>query len=192
MWDAIHRIADVITIIAAPASIITVIAFTLEWGPKMAPHRKRVLGGLLIAIIAISYAVEIVDRFTAPSGFRSGWPDAIACKFTEPNSGEASEDIFYFKGEGQARGPYGSVVIYLLTGGGNGIVQGEESNGHVYFPHELWFSQYNQKLWHPLSKPPHVSDKEWIGQLGPLGTRYGQWFLTDLDCGGNTIQEIKT
>lgn len=161
-----------------------------EWGGRPVFSLGHLWAARWAICLLIGGGIFFGHQWFETVGFTDGWPDAISCRFTEPDSAATSKAIFYYKGTGQARGPYGSVVIYLLTGGGNAVVKGEEKEGKIYFPHEIWFKPDSGKLWKPIAKPADVSDAEWHDKIGLLGARYAQWFLRGLDCGGNSIEAI--
>ena len=158
-------------------------------------------GWSAFSIILIgSFIVWNVLEKTAPlSTFVPDWPDAILCRFTEPESQYPSETIFYYKGTGETRTSFGKVAIYLLVGGANDITP-RSSNGDRpfgYFPHELWFRvEADDKKEHELIVPPTPDQWDKLPpdrKLGPLGERYSVFFLRDIKCGdtGNTIEEIE-
>jgi hypothetical protein len=149
--------------------------------PQLRNPWRAIVSGLLGAAL-IGAAIARIWFEPMPTGFNSPWPDAISCKFTEPESATPSETIFYYKGTGAARNQFGSVVIYLLVGGQNSIVPGETVA--TYFPHEIWFSNDEKKA---LLNPKDVP----ITALSSISNRYKLFFIPDLNCGGTTIDEIK-
>lgn len=140
--------------------------------------------GLLgVALLATAW---ILYREKRPSSFFKDWPDAIRCTWKEEQSSDTvpSTFIFYLKGEAAARQNFGRVTMYFMPGGQRHVQQSDGQWAALpYLPHELWFSTIDKAL----LRPDGIADN----RLDRDGVRYKQYFLTGIQCGGETIAEIK-
>jgi hypothetical protein len=135
-----------------------------------------VLVTLLNSTAIIQYYYQLSDFPAVNPSFNASWPDAIRCKWTEPEAQVQSDLIFYTKGRAASRGGVGTVIVYFLTGGHN------DSFG--YYPHEIWFNESSKVLIRPETIPD--------ANLDGHGRRYKAAFLHNIDCGGDALDKVKS
>lgn len=147
--------------------------------PPISPLVLWIFGALAVALLSARWAPLLIGRFSppAPSTFLPGWPDAIRAKWIEDHSTSTipSTFIFHLKCEAAVRREFGHVIVYCMVGG--------TRRPASYHPHELWFSIDGKRL----LRPDEVADD----RLDGVGDLYKWYFLRGVDCGGETIDEIK-
>jgi len=157
-----------------------------EWeGPPMLSWRHLRAARWTICLLA-GGVIFFGHQWFETIGFNKDWPDAIACRWKARDQRVDSEYVFYYKGK-QQQDKMGVVRMYFLPGdkgsqpdpsAPSGYQDGEWDKPII---HEIWFHEGNQTLIRP---EPEAKDK--------LDTWYKHVFLHDLDCGGETIKDIKT
>ena len=162
---------------ASPMSATSAATTQTRWQPTV------------LAIFGVTLIASAVGAWfeSSPSGFNPPWPDAIQCHYNNPIGG-TTPGSYNFTYNSIVKGvqKIGDIVKYDFIGNYNDPKWG-------YIPHEIWFSLPDKLL---IKVPAQGGDIVVGGntykhdELDIEGQRYTQSYITKLDCGGNSIDEI--
>jgi hypothetical protein len=157
--------------------------------PPVTPARRQwpmMTFTIVASLLFILIALKEWNSPSGPIGFDSDWPDAISCQWKEPHMApnQKTNFIFYLQTTGTPRTGLHDVASYFMAGGCmvDVVEKGTGRKLHDYLPHEIWFDGQTKQIIKPENLPASLDDFE---------VKYKACFMTDIVCGGDTIEDIK-